>query len=116
MEQQEKSDGVKPETQVISPQELADMVKLLRGGRNWSQEQLAEISGLTVRTIQRIERGEASNFDTRRALARARDGWASRLACIRCVRRRQPMRSTTSGYCEIARVTRPCEHRHNPNL
>lgn len=73
MEQQEQSESVKPNPQVFSPQELADMVKLLRIGRNWSQEQLAEISGLTVRTIQRVERGEASNFDTRRALARAFD-------------------------------------------
>jgi transcriptional regulator with XRE-family HTH domain len=71
MEQHEQAEGAKPDAQLISSQELSDMVKLLRGGRNWSQEQLAEISGLTARTIQRVERGETSNFDTRRALARA---------------------------------------------
>lgn len=74
MKQQEQNGGVKPaDSETFSSHELADMVKLLRIGRNWSQEQLAEISGLTVRTIQRVERGETSSFDTRRALARAFD-------------------------------------------
>ena len=36
----------------------------------WSQETLAELSGLTVRTIQRVEAGQTSSLDTRRALAR----------------------------------------------
>jgi len=36
-----------------------------------TQETLAEISGLTVRTVQRVENGEPSSVDTRRALARA---------------------------------------------
>ncbi|TDF39922.1 XRE family transcriptional regulator [Alteromonadaceae bacterium M269] len=33
-------------------------VKSLRQKSNWSQEQLAQLSGLNVRTIQRIEKGE----------------------------------------------------------
>lgn len=37
--------------------------------RGWSQEQLAEISGLSARTVQRVEEGAASSLDTRRALA-----------------------------------------------
>ena len=52
-------------------QEFAFCIKLFRELRKWSQEQLAEISGLTVRTIQRVEKGEPSSTDTRRALARA---------------------------------------------
>ena len=39
--------------------------------RQWSQETLADLSGLSVRTVQRVERGEPSGLDTRRALARA---------------------------------------------
>jgi len=35
------------------------------------QEQLADISGLSVRTVQRIERGAPSDLDSRRAIARA---------------------------------------------
>ena len=52
-------------------QEFAGCIKIFRELRKWSQEQLADISGLTVRTIQRVEKGEPSSTDTRRALARA---------------------------------------------
>nr|WP_110140946.1 helix-turn-helix transcriptional regulator [Bordetella bronchiseptica] len=37
----------------------------------WSQEQLAAVSGLNARTIQRVEQGLSASLDTRRALARA---------------------------------------------
>lgn len=58
---------------VMTPDELAGVVKLMRSTRGWSQEQLAEIGGITVRTVQRVEQGEPSSLDTRRALARAFD-------------------------------------------
>jgi len=54
-----------------TPQELAMVIRYLRDARKWSQETLAALSGLSVRTIQRAERGEPSDLDTRRALARA---------------------------------------------
>jgi transcriptional regulator with XRE-family HTH domain len=44
-------------------------VKTLRQSRGWSQEVLAELSGLSVRTIQRVERGEPASQDTITALA-----------------------------------------------
>lgn len=52
---------------------MADMghIKSLRLERGWSQEHLAELSGLSVRTIQRLERGEPAALETRRALAAA---------------------------------------------
>lgn len=56
---------------LLTPSELAEVVKLCRQMRKWSQDQLAEISGLSARTIQRVERGEPSDLDTRRAIARA---------------------------------------------
>lgn len=56
---------------LLTASELAAVVKFFREMRQWSQEQLAELSGLSVRTIQRLERGEASGFDSRRAIARA---------------------------------------------
>lgn len=34
--------------------------KSLRLARAWSQEQLAELTGLSVRTVQRIENGDMS--------------------------------------------------------
>ena len=49
------------------------LVRKLRLQRSWSQETLAEISGLSVRTIQRIERGGEPSLETRSALAAAFD-------------------------------------------
>jgi len=54
---------------VMAPKEPALFVTLHRQGLGWTQETLAEISG--VRTVQRVENGEPSSVDTRRALARA---------------------------------------------
>ncbi len=45
------------------------IVKKLRLQRGWSQEQLAEMAGVTPRTIQRIERGQKPSLETARALA-----------------------------------------------
>lgn len=45
----------------------------LRNKRLWSQEQLAEVSGISVRTIQRLEAGSPANFETLQALAQAFD-------------------------------------------
>lgn len=59
-------------SQPYSP-ELAVLVKLYRELRKWSQEQLAEIAGLSTRTVQRVEEGLPASTDTRRALARAFD-------------------------------------------
>jgi transcriptional regulator with XRE-family HTH domain len=55
----------------LTPEELGQLVKIFREMRQWSQEQLGEISGLSARTIQRVEEGRRSGLDTRRALARA---------------------------------------------
>lgn len=57
----------------LTPEELAVLVKLYRDLRKWSQEQLAEIAGISTRTVQRVEEGIAASTDTRRALARGFD-------------------------------------------
>ena len=44
-------------------------VKQLRVAKGWSQEQLAEFSGLNVRTIQRIEKGQKASAESLKALA-----------------------------------------------
>lgn len=54
-----------------SPTELAAMVRAFREAWRWDQETLADQSGLTVRTVQRVEAGEPSSVQTRRSLARA---------------------------------------------
>lgn len=44
-------------------------IRKLRQDKGWSQEQLAEVTGLSSRTIQRIENGEPASNETMRALA-----------------------------------------------
>ena len=44
-------------------------VQKLRLQKGWSQEQLAELSGVSARTIQRIERGQSASLETLKALA-----------------------------------------------
>lgn len=61
------------QSRLLTPDELAFCIRAFREARQWSQEQLAEISRLNVRTIQRVEKGEAASLDTRRALASAFD-------------------------------------------
>lgn len=56
---------------LLTLEELATLVKVYREIRHWSQEQLGDLSGLSIRTIQRVEGGKPSDLDTRRALARA---------------------------------------------
>ena len=43
-------------------------IQKLRLQRGWSQEQLADLSGLSTRTVQRIERGQPASLDTLKAL------------------------------------------------
>lgn len=45
------------------------LVHKLRLQRGWSQEQLASLSGLSVRTIQRIESGQSASAESLKALA-----------------------------------------------
>jgi len=45
------------------------LVKKLRLQRGWSQEHLAELVGVSTRTIQRIEKGFKPCFETSKALA-----------------------------------------------
>jgi transcriptional regulator with XRE-family HTH domain len=50
-----------------------EKLKKLRTNNGWSQERLSEISGVSLRTIQRIEGGHASSLETQLALANAFD-------------------------------------------
>ncbi|GAA5112655.1 helix-turn-helix domain-containing protein [Orbus sasakiae] len=48
---------------------MENKVKKLRLERAWSQEQLAQLSSLSVRTIQRVENNEVPSLETLSALA-----------------------------------------------
>lgn len=45
------------------------IVKKLRLQRGWSQDHLSQISGLSVRTIQRIEKGQNAGLESLKSLA-----------------------------------------------
>jgi transcriptional regulator with XRE-family HTH domain len=45
------------------------LVQKMRLQKGWSQQQLADLSGLSVRTIQRIEQGQPGSVESLKALA-----------------------------------------------
>lgn len=45
------------------------LIRKLRLQEGWSQEQLAEMSGLSVRTVQRIEQGSNASIDSLKSIA-----------------------------------------------
>jgi transcriptional regulator with XRE-family HTH domain len=48
---------------------MSIIVRKLRLQRGWTQEDLARFAGLSVRSIQRIERGQPGSLETMKALA-----------------------------------------------
>ncbi|SEQ17352.1 Helix-turn-helix [Pseudomonas sp. NFACC02] len=56
---------------LLNLEEFAALIRKMREVFQWSQETLAELAGLNVRTVQRVENAKSASFDTRRALARA---------------------------------------------
>jgi len=49
------------------------IVQKMRLERGWSQQQLADIAGINVRTVQRIESGQSVSLDSLKALGAAFD-------------------------------------------
>lgn len=45
------------------------IIRKLRLQKGWSQDQLAQLSGLSIRTIQRIERGQKAGLESLKSLA-----------------------------------------------
>lgn len=52
---------------------IGDRIRQLREARGWTQEHLAEVAGLAVRTVQRIEADHAHSAETLLGLAAALD-------------------------------------------
>lgn len=59
-------------------------LRKLRLQRAWSQEHLAQVSGLSVRTIQRIERGQSPSLDSLKSLASVFEQSSSDLESLLC--------------------------------
>lgn len=77
-------------------------VKELRLERDWSQEKLADLSGLSLRTVQRIEASNTAGYESLRSLAlafeidvaalelelamdKSSSGWKKRPAWVRAI-------------------------------
>ena len=55
------------------------IVKKLRAKNNWSQDHLATLSGISLRTIQRVEAGNKASLETLKSLASVFEVDVSRL-------------------------------------
>ena len=53
---------------MIKTEHISEL-KQVRLGFKWSQDQLAELCGLSIRTIQRIENGEKASLESIKALS-----------------------------------------------
>ena len=49
----------------------SELVKKLRKQKPWSQDQLSAIAGISLRTVQRVEKEGACSLESRKALASA---------------------------------------------
>lgn len=50
---------------LLSLAELAALIRRMREVYQWSQETLAKLAGLNVRTVQRVENAKSASFDIR---------------------------------------------------
>ncbi len=69
------------------------IIRKLRLNRSWSQEHLAEVSGLSVRTIQRIERGQKPSLESLKSLAAVFEINVSELSKTFDVKEELPMKN-----------------------
>jgi transcriptional regulator with XRE-family HTH domain len=76
------------------------LVQKLRLQRGWSQEQLATISGLSVRTIQRIERGQPPGLESLRSLAAIFEIDISELRAVEIEEKTMPITPSTTSETE----------------
>lgn len=72
------------------------IIRKLRLEKGWSQEQLAEMAGVSTRTLQRIERGANASPETLKCLAAALDIQFSQLREEQSMQATDPNHSATS--------------------
>ncbi|MAT96433.1 MAG: hypothetical protein CL608_04750 [Anaerolineaceae bacterium] len=80
----------------------SNLVKKLRTAENWSQEQLSEKSGLSLRTIQRLENGGNASIESVRALAAAFGVDANELMANEPEPPQTPLDAVKTGLSEFA--------------
>jgi transcriptional regulator with XRE-family HTH domain len=86
---------------VISP----DIVRSRRQQKSWSQEQLAALSGLSLRTVQRIEKGGKASLESKKALASVFEVAVAELTLGAEDSRRQRIRRDALRYIVAGGIT-----------
>jgi transcriptional regulator with XRE-family HTH domain len=76
-------------------------IQKLRLERGWSQEQLAQAAGLSVRTVQRLERGRPGSLETLNAVAAAFDLDISCLRAPEMETERAPLPSSSLAFAAL---------------
>ena len=77
------------------------IIRKLRLERSWSQQQLAEYSGLSIRTIQRLEKGQVPSEESAKCLAAVFEVDANDLiACFDT----QPTKEASMSPLEVTRA------------
>ena len=61
----------------------SEKVREARMARGWTQQQLAEIANLSLRTVQRVETQSVASNETVSALSAASSSSSGRIWCIR---------------------------------
>ena len=80
----------------------SDLVKKLRTAKNWSQEQLGETCGLSLRTIQRLENRGNASIESVRVLATAFEIDPNELMCNESEAPLTPLDAVKTGLSEFA--------------
>jgi len=83
------------------------IIKKLRLDRGWSQEDLAEISGVSVRTIQRIEQGGRASLETLKCLAAVFETPVPELRKAEKMPDQTPEKPDTTAPVELQEPARP---------
>ena len=77
------------------------LVKKLRIDKSWSQEDLSEHSGLSLRTIQRIEKGNSASLESVKILAEAFDISTEQLMESENHNKMTPIEVIKTGFIEF---------------
>lgn len=79
----------------------AELIKRLRAEKQWSQEQLGEMCGLNLRTIQRLEKSGNASLESVRALASVFGIDAKQFLCEETLRKLNPIDSIKSSLMQF---------------
>ncbi len=90
------------------------MIRELRLKRGWSQEQLAQMSGVSLRTIQRAERGDAISVESQKSISAVFDIHFSQLQENTMNSKVEPVSTPSMPHQELTQSTSTShDYRHS---